>query len=97
MAEAVDTINLGNLNAHFAVPIFHKTGRGVDFAYDLSYDSAIWYPSFQMARQAATGHHLGWRGPTEMPVICNVHTTTPAACFFAEPFGTNIPSLTDIS
>ena len=38
-----DTVNLGNLNVHFAIPVLHKVGRGVPFSYDLSYDSSIWY------------------------------------------------------
>jgi hypothetical protein len=37
-----DTVNLGNLNVHFSVPILHKAGRGLPFMYDLSYDSSIW-------------------------------------------------------
>src|SRR5436305_98637 len=39
-----DVINLGNLNAHFAIPVLHKAGRGAPFAFDISYDSSIWYP-----------------------------------------------------
>jgi len=39
-----DTINLGNLNVHFAVPIIHKAGRGLPLNYDLSFDSSVWYP-----------------------------------------------------
>lgn len=38
-----DTVNLGNLNVHFSIPVLHKAGRGVSFVYDLSYDSSIWY------------------------------------------------------
>jgi hypothetical protein len=32
-----DALNLGNLNAHFSVPILHKAGRGIPFDYDLTY------------------------------------------------------------
>jgi RHS repeat-associated protein len=39
-----DTVNLGNLNVHFSIPILHKAGRGLPFTYDLSYDSLIWQP-----------------------------------------------------
>jgi RHS repeat-associated protein len=39
-----DTINLANLNAHFAIPVFSRAGRGIPFAYDLQYDTSIWYP-----------------------------------------------------
>jgi RHS repeat-associated protein len=39
-----DTINLGNLNAHFSVPVLSKAGRGVAFSYSLGYDSSVWHP-----------------------------------------------------
>ena len=26
-----DTVNLGNLNVHFAIPVIHKAGRGMPF------------------------------------------------------------------
>ena len=39
-----DTVNLGNLNVHFAIPILHKAGRGIPFTYDLKYDSSVWKP-----------------------------------------------------
>jgi RHS repeat-associated protein len=39
-----DTVNLGNLNVHFSVPVLHKVGRGMPFAYDLNYDSSIYRP-----------------------------------------------------
>ena len=39
-----DTVNLANLNVHFAVPVLHKAGRGIPFTYDLGYDSSIYYP-----------------------------------------------------
>ncbi len=38
-----DAVNLGNLNVHFSIPVFHKAGRaGYNFTYDLSYDGAVW-------------------------------------------------------
>ena len=39
-----DTINLGNLNMHFAIPVLNKAGRGTPFSYSLGYDSSVWYP-----------------------------------------------------
>lgn len=39
-----DTVNLGNLNVHFVIPVFHKAGRGIPFNFDLSYDSSVWSP-----------------------------------------------------
>jgi YD repeat-containing protein len=57
-----DSVNLGNLNVHFAVPIVHKAGRGMPFTYDFSYDSSIWYPS---GGTWAHDPNWGWRGVTE--------------------------------
>ena len=61
-----DVINLGNLNAHLTVPIRHKPGRGMDFNYDLTYDSSIWYPAGSSGSQnwiqtSSTGLP-GWNG-----------------------------------
>ena len=39
-----DTIDLANLNAHLTLPVLHKTGRGLPFNYDVTYDSSIWQP-----------------------------------------------------
>lgn len=40
-----DTINVGNLNVHFAVPVLTKAGRGIPLEYNLAYDSSIWTPT----------------------------------------------------
>jgi RHS repeat-associated protein len=39
-----DTVNLGNLNVHFVIPVVNKAGRGMSFSYNLTYDSSIWEP-----------------------------------------------------
>jgi RHS repeat-associated protein len=39
-----DVINLANLNSHITVPVLHKPGRGMNFNYDLVYDSSVWNP-----------------------------------------------------
>src|SRR6266536_2128197 len=39
-----DSVNEGSLNVHFAIPVLHKAGRGIPFAYDLIYDSSLWAP-----------------------------------------------------
>jgi hypothetical protein len=39
-----DTVNLGNLNVHFVVPVLQKAGRGLSFNYNLAYDGSIWQP-----------------------------------------------------
>ncbi len=61
-----DVINLGNLNAHLAIPVINKPGRGLPFNYTLSYDSSVWSPvgaSGSQNWQPAT--NWGWRGQTE--------------------------------
>ncbi len=59
-----DTVNLGNLNVHFAVPILHKAGRGLPFAYDLSYDSSVWTPVGSSGSQSwQPAANWGWQSP----------------------------------
>src|SRR6266404_1597361 len=50
-------------NTHTTIPVLHKAGRGLPFAYDLTYDSSVWYPV------GLTGHQTwspistwGWQG-----------------------------------
>ena len=40
----VDTIDLGNLNVHFDLPVYSRAGRGTPFNYTLKYDTSVWYP-----------------------------------------------------
>jgi hypothetical protein len=59
-------INLGNLNVHFAIPVFSKPGRGIPFDYSLSLDSSVWTP----VPTGGTASWLpdlnwGWRAITE--------------------------------
>ncbi len=58
-SEGPDVINLANLNSHLTIPVLHKAGRGVNFSYDLTYDSSVWY------RVGSTWHpvvNFGWSG-----------------------------------
>ena len=57
-----DTINVGNLNVHFSIPVLHKAGRGIPFTYDLGYDSSIWVRS---GSQWLPMQNWGWLGVTE--------------------------------
>src|ERR1700722_7777817 len=43
-SRGFDSINLGNLNTHFEIPVFNKQGRGVPFSYVIAYDGMIWEP-----------------------------------------------------
>jgi RHS repeat-associated protein len=58
-----DVINLGNLNAHWDIPIINKAGRGQNFTWDLTYDSSIWYPVVSGTSQVwAPVAGYGWGG-----------------------------------
>src|SRR6266852_291472 len=58
-----DVINLGNLNAHLTIPVLHKSGRGTNFTYDLTYDSSVWYPTGVSGSQTwQPVANFGWRG-----------------------------------
>ena len=62
-----DTVNLGNLNVHFSIPVVSKAGRGMPFTYALSYDSSIWT---QVTNNGVTSWfptaNWGWKGDTEI-------------------------------
>jgi RHS repeat-associated protein len=65
--EGPDIINLANLNAHIRVPVRHKSGRGTDFTYDLSYDTSVWYPVGSTGSQSwQPVYNWGWRAQTEV-------------------------------
>jgi RHS repeat-associated protein len=51
--KGFDTVNLGNLNTHFEIPVVNKQGRGMNFVYSLVYDGLVWSPS------SSTGT-VGW-------------------------------------
>jgi RHS repeat-associated protein len=56
-----DSVNLGNLNVSFTVPIVHKAGRGLPFTYDLSYANSIWSPVLVSGTTSWTpAANLGW-------------------------------------
>jgi RHS repeat-associated protein len=39
-----DSINLGNLNTRFSIPITQKAGRGLPFSYVIQYEGLVWTP-----------------------------------------------------
>lgn len=79
-----DVIDLANLNVHLEVPVIYKAGRGMSFAYNLSYDSSIWQPvssSGTQAWQPATNSNWGWT--TSIPrggVVGHTTTTSSTTC-----------------
>jgi|HubBroStandDraft_6_1064221.scaffolds.fasta_scaffold05637_1 RHS repeat-associated protein len=61
-----DVINLANLNAHWTIPVLHKPGRGLNFTYDLSYDTSVWYPTTVNGMQTwQPVSNWGWSGVTQ--------------------------------
>src|SRR5579859_6982229 len=75
-----DIINLANLNSHIDVPILNKPGRGMNFTYDLSYDSSVWYP---VASGSTTSWQpiTGWRGQTEVVTGYLAFNATVTFCY----------------
>src|SRR5260370_9278147 len=58
-SRGFDSINIGNLNTHFEIPIVAKQGRGLPFNYSLVYDGLVWSSS----TNAGTGYwqpDSGW-------------------------------------
>src|SRR5260370_24055676 len=78
---SVDTINLGNLNVHVAVPMIHKAGRGMPFTYDLSFDNSVWSPVLVNGVNTwQPDLNWGWRGQTEVTTGYVSFTTTRTTC-----------------
>jgi RHS repeat-associated protein len=76
-AGGPDEINLGNLNIHWDIPIRSKAGRGLNFDYDLTYDSSIWYPVTSGSTttwQPAT--NWGWNGLSQAGQVYATYTVT---------------------
>jgi len=42
--KTFDTINIGNLNTYFSVPVLSKPGRGLPLSFNLAYNSSVWMP-----------------------------------------------------
>src|SRR5260370_12793674 len=73
-----DGINLANLNSHITIPVLHKPGRGMNFSYDLSYDSSAWYPITSGSTTSwQPVFNWGWRGQTEAGIgYLSMNSTT---------------------
>lgn len=57
-----DKINLGNLNVNLTIPLFVKAGRGINYEYDLTYDSSLWTNGGSAGKNwDDTSLHYGWR------------------------------------
>jgi RHS repeat-associated protein len=95
-----DTVNVGNLNVHFAIPVLNKAGRGIPFSYDLSYDSSIWttvtvsgvtswQPVFNWGWQSSFASHSGYITFRQSSGQCHDHTPFGLITNFAyrDPWG----------
>jgi RHS repeat-associated protein len=85
-----DIINLANLNGHLDVPVMNKPGRGINFTYDLVYDTAIWYLSTVNGANTWTPvYNLGWSAATQSGIgyISYTATTTPWCQFGNQYYG----------
>jgi len=81
-----DIIDLANLNAHISIPIVNKPGRGLNFTFNLGYDTSVWYVA------GSTGslywypaYNNGWTGatPSVTGAVTSQVVTTIQSCTFA--------------
>lgn len=76
-----DTINLGNLNVHIAIPVVNKAGRGIPFTYQLTYDTSVWYPVGASGSQVWTPvNNWGWQGQTAVATGYVEYNSSPGSC-----------------
>ncbi|MGO4209892.1 hypothetical protein AB4043_03570 [Terriglobus sp. YAF25] len=57
--NGLDTVNIGNLNVHFELPVVSRPGRGLAFNYALRYDGLIWSP---LGNAWQPDHQWGFHG-----------------------------------
>jgi RHS repeat-associated protein len=67
-----EVINNANINAHWTFPFIHKAGRGIDFTYNLSYDTSVWYP-------VTSGSTKTWQGVGNWGWVAQTEATTGTA------------------
>src|SRR2546429_4667472 len=76
-----DTVNLGNLNVHFSIPILHKAGR-IPFRYDLSYESSVWRPvTVSGVQYWMPAPNWGWKQSGQLGNITYTYTTQDCQYF----------------
>jgi hypothetical protein len=84
-----DVIDLANLNTQIIIPLLHKTGRGTDFSYDLTYDSTVWFPIGTSGSQVWTPvSNFGWSAVTESATgYISANQSTDEQCGFWKQLG----------
>ncbi len=82
-----DVINLANLNSHITIPVLHKPGRGLNFTYDLSYDTSVWYPVTSGGTTSwQPVPNWGWRGVTEAASGYTSASSISVTCYQCNPY-----------
>ena len=86
-SKGFDSINLANLNTHFSIPVFAKSGRGgMDFHYNLVYDSAVWTPVNSGASAAwQPSSTWGWTADTNAVTGYFTYNSQMRKCFDSPP------------
>jgi RHS repeat-associated protein len=81
-AGGPDVIDLANLNVQIQVPVINKPGRGgMNFFYNLSYDSSVWYPVGASGNQKWTPvENWGFREVTEVETGYVSYTEITTEC-----------------
>src|ERR1700757_3435316 len=75
-----DSVNLGNLNVHFVIPVLHKAGRGMPFNFDLTYDSSFWTTTTNNGVTQWTPVGWGWRSSAQFGSI--TYSETATTCYY---------------
>jgi RHS repeat-associated protein len=87
-AGGPDVVNLGNLNTHNSFHVFRRDGRaGLNFSYDLGYDSAVWFPVGASGSQSwYPAQNFGWLGQTQILTgyISYSASFTQRACYVGQ-------------
>jgi len=74
-----DSVNLGNFNVRFSIPIVSRTGRGLPFNYAIQYDGLVWNPVYSSSTQSPTwvpDSAWGFRGTLNGTVIAGNLTSS---------------------
>jgi RHS repeat-associated protein len=76
-----DAVDNANLDVHLSVPVISKAGRGVPFAYSLSFDSSVWVPVTSGSSKAwAPVSNWGWSPVTSADTGWFTYTTLQEQC-----------------
>ncbi len=81
-----DVINLADLNSHITIPVVHKPGRGLNFTYDLGYESTVWSPVSSSGASVWTPDpSWGWHALSAALTGSVPIRQTWGSCFFTDP------------